>query len=510
MSWISSRNSLDCASLCKEIEAPLILPKHIHSKSEESKVNYTVIPLSVLLRDRYTNIFNNPQPTLIDRSHPPPSTQKFTPLPLAFEQTRLSNGVPLYLIPHQAQPFLSLRLLLKRGARNDGPLPGLADITCDLLSAGAGSRDAITFAADVERLGANLGVEASRDVIRLELDTLTRFLPEAIPLAADMVLRPLFDPDELKRERKQKLSTLKQNRSEPDWLAATALRRTLYGSNPYGHPIEGEKDSVARITIEDCKNFHHQQIIPAHAMFIVAGDVTVDEIQDRLEAGFSGWRGDVPSLIAPVIPQPAAGGRLLILDRPGSAHTAIRIGRIGLSRKDPEAIPLLVLNTLLGDYFNSRLNNLLRESMGFTYEAWSYVEMTVDPGMIVVGTSVRADRVAKTVGAIFGELDRIASKEVGEEELEIVKGYIAGRQALASETPDQIAGMVTTIALHDLPADYYRTFIEQIRSLTPEDLLKTAKRFLRSEDMTVVVAGDAEKLRSELAPFGRVEIVRSK
>ena len=414
----------------------------------------------------------------------------------------LSNGIPLYLIPHPAQPFISLRLLLKRGARNDGSLPGLADMTCDLLSDGAGNRNAITFADDLEQLGAHLGVDAGRDLIQLELDVLTRSFPDALSLASDMILRPHFDPEELERERKQKLATLRQNRSEPDWLAATTLRRALYGSTPYGHPIEGEEKSLRRITAEACADFHRKQIIPAHAAWIVAGDVGLEEIRAELEEKFGQWSGESISPLLPVFPPPQKGPSILIQDRPGSAHAAVRIGRIGLSRNDPDASSLLTLNTLLGDYFNSRLNVLLRESMGYTYEAWSYIEMPVDPGLMVIGTSVRADRVGETVGAIFTELQRITSEPISDEELAVVKGYISGRQALASETPEQIAGMVTTILLHDLPPDYYRQRVEQINSLTAEELVVTANRFFRPEEMTVVVAGDGEVLGRELEEFG--------
>ncbi|MCE2503942.1 MAG: insulinase family protein [Chlorobi bacterium] len=418
--------------------------------------------------------------------------------------------MPLYLVQHDAQSLLTLRIVLRSGARDDGEFPGLADMTCDLLSTGAGERNAITFARDVELFGADLGTAAGRDEIRLELGVLSRFFPSAVTLAADMVFRPRFAPEETERERKLKLAIIKQNRSDPDWLAITTLRKLIYGPTPYGHPIDGDERSVRSITTKDCQTFHAATFVPDNGFFVLAGNMREKEAIQLLEEKFYGWPGSGFSLarspLMPVRDRP----RIVIVHRPGSAHNAIRIGRLGVARGDADFTTLRLLNTLFGDYFNSRLNTLLRESMGYTYDAWSNMEGTLDPGLFAIGTSVRGDRVGKTIKAIFRELDRIASEPVSLQELDIVKGYISGRQVLASETPEQIADMVTTIALHNLPHDYYSRTIEHIQSLTPEELLGVGSRYMRSDEMTIVVAGDAGALQPQLEEFGKVEIVDSR
>ena len=433
-----------------------------------------------------------------------------------FEKIQLSNGLPLFLIPHHAQPLTSIRLVMRGGARNDGKLPGLADMTCSLLSAGAGERDAVMFARDAEQLGADIGMEAGRDAMAAQLDILTQFLPEGLPMMGDMLLRPRFEDEEVDRERKQRRAILKQNHSDSDWLAGATLRRALYGTSPYGHPIDGIKESIGKIGINECRGFHGHYILSGHPFIIAAGDLQPDSLIPLLEGNLGTWPGEnngtaqssSHSHSDATLP-PATERSIVIVDRPGSAHTAIRIGAVTIPRSHSDFIPLRILNTLFGDYFNSRLNMLLRESLGYTYEAWSYVEGTIDPGMFVAGTSVRADRVGESVEAIFNELDRIASEPISSEELETVKGYVAGRQALASETPDQIAALVATIALHNLPEDYYSRRIEQVRELTAEELGTIAQRYLQSKRMTVIVAGDAAKIQSQLQKFGEVHIAQS-
>ena len=445
---------------------------------------------------------------MINRSHPPISGQIPEVRSLSFEREDLSNGIPLYIIQHDAQPFLTLRLVLRSGARNDGSLPGLAEMTSDLLSTGAGDRNAITFARDIELLGADLGAEAGRDETTLELDVLSRYFAQALPLAEDMVLQPRFYPEEIERERKLKLAAIKQNYSDPDWLASSTLRRSIFGGTPYGHPIEGGEDSIRSITSEACHSFHANQFLPEHGFFILAGKVEQNTIE-LLEKRFQDWRA--PSLVQPRQPiehkrkQP----QIIIVHRSGSAQTAIRIGRSGVAREDVDFVPLRLLNTLFGDYFNSRLNLLLRESMGYTYEAWSYVEGTLDPGLLSIGTSVRGDRVGTTIKAILRELSKVSSEPVPTDELNIVKGYLSGRQALASETPDQVADMVTIIALHNLPSDYYQNVIKQVQQLTPEELLTVGTRYMQPDDMTIVVAGDKDVLEPQLRMFGKPVIVDS-
>lgn len=410
------------------------------------------------------------------------------------------------MVENRAQPYVSLQLVLRSGARDDGPLHGLANFTCSMLSAGAGSRDAVQFARDLEYLGADLDADAGRDAITVRLGVLKRFLPQGLDILADMILHPHFDPEEAERERKQKLATLKQNRAEPDWPASTRLRYEVYGDSPYGFPVEGDERSIGRIDEDACRRFHAEHFARSNAFVIAAGDVSAEELGTLLEERLGEWGGLAPAAI-PTFPSPEAKRRITIVHRPGSAHAAIRIGTPAPPRRSPDHLPLKVLNTLFGDYFNSRLNMALREEMGFTYGAWSYLEGTINPGLFVAGTSVAENRTGETVGRILTELDRITTEPVEIEELETVKSYIEGHQALRMETPEQIAAMVRTIVMHNLPEDHFTQTVAATKQLTREEVLHTAPRYLKPDSMTVVIAGDAHILHKEVERFGDYRIV---
>lgn len=425
---------------------------------------------------------------------------------LSFSQQSLANGTPLYTVAHHSQPFVSLQTVIKSGARNDGHLHGLANATTSLLAAGAGKRDAVQFAQDLELFGADLDNDAGRETLTIRLGVLKRYLPDTLELLADMLLRPQFDPEEVAREQEQKIASLKQNRSEPDWLASVQLRHEVYGNTPDGFSVEGTEQSLRQIDSKACRDFHATHVTGNNAFIVGAGDIEAEELELLLNKHFGSWNGTAP----PQPPPPTTDAprqspqRIVIVNRPGSAHTAVRIGRPGIPRRDPDFIALRILNTLFGDYFNSRLNMRLREDLGYTYGAWSFLSASMHPGLFMVGTSVRADRAGETLEAIFREMTKIASEPVEREELETVKSYMLGHQALRMETPEQMAAMVRALALYNLPRDYFSRTIAETQHLTREDILRVGNRYMQPESMTVVLAGDARKIEPEVAHVGEV------
>ncbi len=220
--------------------------------------------------------------------------------------------------------------------------------------------------------------------------------------------------------------------------------------------------------------------------------------------------GEAPEHPVLVPSRPAGTPRIVVVDRPGSVQSALRVGTPGLSRRDPEYIPLLTINTLFGGYFNSRINNNLRERNGYTYGARSLVDAPLMPGTFSVAASVGTAVTDLALGEIFNELAAINGTTVSDEELEMVKNYIIGSQALQIETPGQVASFVRAIALYDLPSDYYERFPAEVRHLTNEFLRGIAGRYMAPERMVSVVAGDAAALRGKLERFGPLRVVDEK
>ncbi len=456
-------------------------------------------------------VLHNSTLSQVDRTRPPqPGKPSQITFP-SFSVYRLNNGVPVYIVENHAQPYVSLQLVVRSGASSDGALPGLAEFTSSLLLSGAGKHNAQQLAEEIDFLGASLDASAGRDETTVALGVLSTFLPESLELMADVVLRPRFDASEVQRERKQGIAALKQNRSDPAYLAAVQFRREIYGTGPYGSEIDGTEESLKRIGREECKRFHARHYTAGNSLFVVAGDVHAEAFVAMLERHFGTWTGDAPDRpVAAAVADPVAAARIVIVDRPGSVQSAIRVGGLGLARRDPNYVPLATINTLFGGYFNSRINNNLRERNGYTYGARSGVEALMMPGTFSVVASVGTNVTDSALAEIFNELRSVTTDPVTDEELEMVKNYIIGSQSLQIETPGQVASFVRMIALYGLDSDYYKRFPGEVRKLTRQELLGVAQRYMRPESMVAVIAGDAASIREKLAAIAPVTVVDEK
>ncbi len=425
---------------------------------------------------------------------------------LHWESGTFPNGIPLHVVTDRSLPFVTCAIVVRGGSRLDGRLPGVTDITASLLSYGAGERDALRFAHDVEYLGADVSADAGADSVVIDLETLRRSLDEGVDLLTDMVLLPRFEPEDIERERAQRLAGLMSAHSDPDWRADAALRESVMAGTDYAHPTEGTPSSVVKVDRQEILSVH-QRLLSSELFVVATGDVDIEELGRLLAPGIGSLPDAPPPPTGSIdeVEQPPPS--LTLINRPGSAHTALRLGRRGVRRGDPDYLPLRVLTTILGDYFNSRLNSRLREDLGYTYGAWATLEGKQNAGLLSIGTSVRGDRVGETIRTIREEIETLATRPVEREELEMVARYMAGRQAMAQETPEQIGEMVGTIELYDLGRDYYQRVVEEIRELTPDVLQEVAARTFRAEEFTIVAAGEQHRFEEALREFGDPTIV---
>src|SRR5262245_3702192 len=292
-----------------------------------------------------------------DRSKPPaagpprplrlPPVQKLAP----------SNGppvLPVLLVEAHEVPVVEVTLVLRAGATSDPrDRPGLASLVADMLDEGAGGRDALALADAVDFLGATLETSASWDAAFVSLRVPVARLEAALPLQADVALRPDFPGSELDRLRKESLTDLLQARDVPGQVGAWALARAVFGAqHRYGMPLSGDARSIAAITTEDLRQFHRRAYRPESAALVVVGDVT-SGVKQLLEKSFGGWqKGAQPGAAVSEPPQPK-GHSIWLVDRPGAAQSVIRIGRVAPKRPAPDQHALQVMNTLLGGSFTS-------------------------------------------------------------------------------------------------------------------------------------------------------------
>ena len=427
------------------------------------------------------------------------------PVPVRFQ---LANGLTICLIEQHSLPVLSANMVILGGSdRNPAELPGLASFTAEMLDEGTRQRSALEIAGDADRLGASLSTGSNMDSSIVAFRSLKKDSVAVFDLAADVLLNPEFPDGEIARLRHDRLTQILQQKDNPNALAARQFYLELYGpGHPYGYIELGTEASNKRISREDLTGFWHDTYMPSMAALMVAGDITERELRALAEKCFEGWRGAGADHAPPAV-QAVPGRRVVIVDKPASPQTVLRVGQVGLARAHPDYVATAVMNAALGGLFSSRINLNLREKHGYTYGASSTFVYRRGPGPFLVGTSVRTDVTAQAVTEILFEIDAIRSAEILPEELATAKDSIARALPGLFETTPQAAATISQLFVHSLPLDYYRRLPEEIDRVTAGEVRRVAERHLRPEEMIVVAVGDRSIIREPLEKlqFGPVE-----
>ena len=435
----------------------------------------------------------------VDRSEPPqlgpPPTLNLPPI----QKFQLANGLPVVLMEKHQVPLVQINVVVKAGRVND-PVDqtGLASLTMDMLDEGAGKRDALALADAIDYLGARISTSAGYHASRISLHTPLNKLDSALVLLRDIVLDPTFPEQELERLRKERLTTLMQWHDQPNTIASILTNRALYGENhPYGETSIGTEKSIRSFTVENLKDFYHTNFLPNNSAILVVGDVKPDEIVQKLENAFGQWKsGKVVPVKLPKVEQ-VQTRKILLVDKPGAAQSVISIGRIGLPRETKDYYAALVMNTILGGSFTSRLNQNLRETHGYTYGAGSYFMFLTDPGPFIARSSVQTEVTDKALQEFMKELNDIRSP-VTEEELARAKNYISLRYPRNFETVDEIADQLEDLIIYHLSDDYFNKYISNIMAVSGEQVQQTADKYIVPGQVDIIIVGDREKIEPGL------------
>jgi zinc protease len=427
-----------------------------------------------------------------DRTRPP---QPGPPAPLklpAIQKQKLSNGVPVWIVQTHDVPVAQVNLVVLSGTANDPPGKfGVASLTAAMLEEGAGTRSALELADAIDFLGADLGAASGIDSSAVRLHVPVARLAEALPIMADVALRPTFPRDELERQRQQRLTALLQGRDDPSTISSVAFSRILYGkAHRYGTPQSGTAETIKAFTADDLRAFYTSAYRPENATLIAVGDITVDKTLPLLEKSFGTWKAAAPAATEklPAVEQ-ASARQIFLIDKPGAPQSQIRIGWIGVPRSTPDYFPIAVTNTILGGSFTSRLNNNLREVHGYAYGAGSSFDMRADAGPFYAAAAVQTDKTAEALKEFFIELEAIL-KPVPSDELARAKNYVSLRFPSAFEATGDISRRLEDMLVYRLPEDYFEKYVQNIQAVTAADVQRVAQKYIQPGKFTVVIVGD--------------------
>jgi zinc protease len=463
---------------------------------------YSIAPeLRKALEKQRDKVIPQPEP-LPDKSYTFPHVHK----------GKLDNGLRYYMVRKHDLPLVSLNLVVRAGTAHDPEdLPGLSVFTGDMLrEGGTKKRSAHELADDIETLGAELSVITGADYTLVAIDSISEHLAKLLSLMGEMTLEPAFATKEMEMFRKREISRLELSRSDPEWIADYVFLDYLYGAHPYS-TYDTTKEALETITLEDVKSFHSSHYTARNAFVIAVGDLNPKTFPAMLKKALSSMpKGSKVKIKWPKVAAPEKR-KVVIFDRPGSAQTVIRVGNTTLSGNDPDALPLMVTNHVLGGNASARLFMTLREDKGLTYGCYSHVPMRIDVGAFFVETSTKTPSTAESLEEIFHQLSLFLSPgpEGGIDPGELVdtQRYLAGVLAIKAQTPSSISDLLIDRIVYNLPDDYYDTYVKNVDSVTPVSALELATEHIHPETALIVLVGDAAKIKEAAAKWGDVEVV---
>jgi zinc protease len=425
-----------------------------------------------------------------------------------YEIRKLANGLQVVLVSHHEQPAVSVRMIVRAGAAQDpkGKM-GLAMLTASLVDQGAGNRSAEQIADSIDFVGGILGTGAGTDLTYINTVVMNDSLPLALQLMADVVRRPTFAPEEVERQRQQAMSGLKVAAEDPDNVASQIIDRLIYGFHPYGLPGSGTAESLATLTRQDIVDFHQRYYTPNNALIAIVGDVAANDAMAGLEKVFGDWQSREVPPFKPIEP-PDPTRRVIVIDKPDSVQTEIRVGQLGIPRRHNDFLAMDQAVKILGGEGANRLQQVLRSQRGLTYGASADLQAYKTTGGIVAETDTRTETTAEALRLTIDEFYKLQRERVYEGELEGAQSYLAGHFPLTIETPDAIATQVLNQLFYDLPLEELQTFPDRVRSVTPDDVQRVARGYFRPDRLAIVLVGNATDFVKDLKGVGFGEFER--
>jgi zinc protease len=430
---------------------------------------------------------------------------KFPP----YQIQKLPNGLQIVAVLHHEQPVVSMRMIVRAGSALDpADKLGVAQLVAALLTQGTVDKSAKQLNDEIDFIGGAMGAGAGNDLSFLNMVVMKDSFDTGLRMLSDMARRPAFSPDEIERQRQQMLSGLQVSLDDPAFIADAVFERLVFGFHPYGMPQTGTPQTLAAVTRDDLLAFHRRTFVPNNTIIAVVGDVTAEEAFSGVKKAFGDW-AQQPLPTETFTPPPEPTRRVVIVNKPDAVQTEVRAGQVGIKRNHPDYMAVNLAIRILGGEGANRLHQNLRTARGLTYGAQADMHTMMESGAFEASTNTRSEATGEVLRLMVDEFWRLQRERVRERELADAKAYITGSFPLTIETPDAIATQVLNVLFYGLPVEDLESFRDRVNAVTPDDIERVAREYLRPDRLSIVLVGNAAAFSGQLRTIGfnSVEIV---
>lgn len=421
-----------------------------------------------------------------------------------YQTVTLDNGATVLLMPRKDVPLVAASVAVRGGALADAPgKEGTADLLGEMLSKGAGNRNALEFAQTVDGAGGNLDFGSSREAITASAQFLSKDAGLMLSLLGDALLRPKMDAAEFDKLRKRAIDGIANAKdSDPRQLIGIYASGWMFRDHPYGRSTGGDETSLATISLADLQAFRQQQMGGDRLIIAIAGDFDASAITAQVKQAFGGWikaSGNVPQVDAK---GREAGRRVLLVDKPGATQTYFSFGNIGSQHGDPAEAAQDLVQTAFGGRFTSMLNTELRIKSGLSYGAGSRIERPRAPGASSITSFTKTESTKAAIDLALATLDVLHRDGLDAVTVTSAKNYIAGQFAPDFETAPQLARTLVDLTLYGDGRETIDGYLGKVAAATPAQIADARSVFAPSQDQVLVVIGDADKIRDVVKAYG--------
>ncbi len=409
----------------------------------------------------------------------------------------LENGLQVIVVENHKLPRVSFQLFVDVPPIEEGEYAGYTDIAGQMLNKGTTTKTKSEIDEAIDFMGASLSTSSSG----MFGASLTKHKEGLLRIMSDVLLNPSFPPEEFDKIKKQTLSSLAQDKDDPNAIAANVSQVLRYGKNhPYGE-VQTEK-TTENITVDKCKEYYTNYFKPNISYLIVVGDISEKEARQLASEYFGKWEKGTVDDTKFGMPEMPSKTTLDFVDKAGAVQSVINITYpVDLKPNSENAIKARVMNAMLGGFFGSRLMSNLREDKGFTYGARSQLNADRLVGSFVASASVRNEVTDSSLVEFLVEMNRLRDEPISDDELEMVKSVMSGSFARSLESPQTVARFALNTARYHLPEDYYNTYLENLSKVTKEDILAMAKQYVHPKNAHILVVGNKDEVAEKLAIF---------
>lgn len=403
----------------------------------------------------------------------------------------LDNGIPVYILDYPAQEMVKLEVVYRVG-RPEETKRLAARATARLLREGTIHQTGADIAEYLDYYGATVNIPTNLDTASFALFSVRKYAQEVIPTFAEMLHYPSFSLEEIENFRRTSMQELLVELEKGETLVYRTVTELIFGEHhPYGYNSTAE--DYEAIQQSDLVSFFNTWYQPSQCLMFASGRIDA-EIRDLIRAHFGGTTqtsAPQPPRTAHLSPPPPLNLKKAKVTVPleGSLQTAIKIGCRMFDRNHPDFNGMMVLNTILGGYFGSRLMANVREKKGLTYNIYSSLDAYQTGGCLYIATEVSPDKADTAVRAIFSEMKKLRETLVPEEELSMVRNYIMGMLLNGLDGPMNSSDALRSLIVENQTPEDFLTMVKTVRSITEHELRALAQKYFDPAHFWVVRAG---------------------